>query len=315
MNVCTSGGTLTHMDVIRRHHTPLLRKPIAIIAFGGWNDACDVASTAAEFIVDANTDTEVFAELEPDPFYDFQQHRPTIDVRDGVTRSLSWPGTTFTAIRRPHDGHDLIVVTGQEPNFHWKTFARSIVEVLEEAGVEETILAGAYVGAVGHREPVVLSGIGSDPVSVIRSGLASSTYRGPTGIVGVVQGACREAGIRSIGMWAPTPPYLAGNPFPKAVLTIVEKIADITNLHIDTIELITVDAEYTQKVDEAIENSGAELEEYLEEMESYDEPFLGPILGSAGDGGDEGPGQRLDPERTDALVDEIVRFLEGDSPA
>ena len=67
MNVCASGGTLTHMDVIRRHHTPLLRKPIAIIAFCGWNDACDVASTAAEFIVDANTDTEVFAELEPDP--------------------------------------------------------------------------------------------------------------------------------------------------------------------------------------------------------------------------------------------------------
>jgi hypothetical protein len=119
-------------------------------------------------------------------------------------------------------------------------------------------------------------------VSVIRSGLASSTYRGPTGIVGVVQGACREAGIRSIGMWAPTPPYLAGNPFPKAVLTIVEKIADITNLHIDTIELITVDAEYTQKVDEAIENSGAELEEYLEEMESYDEPRTRASMRSSG---------------------------------
>ena len=176
------------MDVIRRRRLPHLRNPIAIIAFGGWNDACDVASTAAEFILDAHTESERFAEIEPDPFYDFQQHRPVIDIRDGVTRSLSWPGVTFTAALRPQDRRDLLIVTGQEPNYRWKTFSRSVVEVLSEVGVEEAILAGAYVGAVGHRDPVVLSGVGSDPVSVVRSGLQSSSYHGPTGIVGVVQG-------------------------------------------------------------------------------------------------------------------------------
>ncbi len=301
------------MDVIRRSRFPHLRNPIGIVAFGGWNDACDVASTAAEFILDAHPDSEAFAEIEPDPFYDFQQQRPTIDIRDGVARSVQWPGITFTAVSRPRDDRDVVVVTGQEPNFLWKTFARSVVEVLVEVGVEEVVLAGAYVGAVGHRDPVVLSGVGSDEVSVIRSGLETASYHGPTGIVGVVQGACKEAGIRSISMWAPTPPYLAGNPFPKAVLAIVERIADITNLHIDTAELIAVDAEYSQKVDEALENSGADLEEYLEEMESYDEPLLGPLLGTSRSEPIDDPHiQRLDPERTDALVDEIVRFLEGD---
>jgi len=121
-------------------------------------------------------------------------------------------------------------------------------------------------------------------------------------------------------MWAATPAYLAGNPFPRAVLAIVEKIADITNFHIDTSELIAVDAEYSQKVDEAIENSGSDLEDYLDEIESYDEPILGPLLGPhgehrSGDNLDDPQIQRLDPERTDALVDEIVRFLEGDGPS
>jgi proteasome assembly chaperone (PAC2) family protein len=305
------------MDVIRRSHLPNLRNPIGVVTFGGWNDACDVASTAAEFIIDAHIETDAFAELESDPFYDFQQQRPSIEIRDGVARQVRWPGITFTAIPRPLDRRDLVVVTGAEPNYHWKTFARSLVEVLVEAGVEDVILAGAYVGAVGHRDPVVLTGVGFDPVTVIRSGLAAASYSGPTGIVGVVQGACKEAGIRSLSMWAATPAYLAGNPFPRAVLAIVEKIADITNLHIDTSELIAVDAEYSQKVDEAIENSGSDLEEYLEEIESYDEPILGPLLGSHPDrrsqeGRDEPQIQRLDPERTDALVDEIVRFLEGD---
>jgi proteasome assembly chaperone (PAC2) family protein len=297
------------MDVIRRHRIPHLRNPIAVVAFGGWNDACDVASTTAEFIIDAHDQTEIIAELEPDPFYDFQQQRPTINVVDGVARSVRWPGVTFTAVIRSGDTRDLVVVTGQEPNFHWKTFSRSVVEVLNEAGVDEVLLAGAFVGAVGHRDPVTLAGVGTDLVSVIRTGLEATSYRGPTGIVGVVQGACREAGMRSISMWAPTPPYLAGNPFPKAVLAIVERIADITNLHIDTSELIAVDAEYTQRVDEAIENSGSELDEFLEEIEAYDEPFLGSIAEPAKPADEP---LQLDPERTDALVDEIVRFLEGD---
>lgn len=298
------------MEVIRRHHMPALKKPIAVIAFGGWNDACDVASTSADFVVDAHSDPDVFAEIEPDAIYDFQQHRPSITIDDGVARKLRWPSIRFTALKRPADTHDLIVVSGPEPNFHWKTVARSIAELLADAGVEQVILAGAYVGAVSHRETVHLSGVGSDTVSVIRSGLDSADYAGPTGMVGVVQGACAESGIRSLSIWAPTPPYLGGNPYPKAVLAIIEKISDMTNLHIDTSELIAVDAEYTQKVDDALEDAGSDVSEFLEELNSYNEPFLGTLVDRHRDS-DESPTPKLDPEHADALVDEIVRFLEG----
>jgi hypothetical protein len=113
-------------------------------------------------------------------------------------------------------------------------------------------------------------------------------------------------------MWAPTPPYLSGNPFPKAVLALVEKISDITNLHIDTAELIAVDAEYTQKVDDAIEEAGTDLTDYLEEIESYDEPILGSLLGKPAKS-DDGGSSLLDSGDADGLVDEIVKFLNGDA--
>ncbi|MDA2978556.1 MAG: PAC2 family protein [Actinomycetota bacterium] len=299
------------MDVIRRQQQPPVRRPIAVVAFGGWNDACDVGSTAASFVIDAHDATSTFAEIEPDPFYDFQQHRPTADVQDGVTKSLTWPTVKFTAISRLHDDRDLVVVTGPEPNFRWKTFARSLVGVLDEIGVEEVILVGAYIGAVDHNQPVSLTGVGTDAVSVIRSGLESSNYNGPTGILGVVQGACKEKGIRSIAIWAATPPYLSGNPYPKAVLAVVEKISDITNLHIDTSELIALDADYTRKVDDALEEAGSDLSEYLDELETYDEPILGTLSSSNASNKAQPPS--LDPEHTDELVDEIVKFLEGDA--
>lgn len=299
------------MDVIRRQQQPPMRRPIAVIAFGGWNDACDVASTTAHYIIKSHDETTMFAEIEPDPFYDFQQHRPAIEIRDGVSRSMQWPTVSFTAASRLNDDRDIVIVSGPEPNFRWKTFARSLVEVLSEIGVEEVILAGAYVGATDHRQPVSLSGVGTDPVSVVRSGLEAANYVGPTGIVGAVQGACKEAGIRSISLWASTPPYLSGNPFPKAVLAMVEKISDLTNLHIDTSELIAIDAEYTQRVDSALEDAGSDVTDYLEEIETYDEPLLGSL--SATGQHVDFQATTLDPEHTDDLVEEIVRFLEGDA--
>lgn len=303
--------TLPDMECIKRHNEPSLRNPIAILAFGGWNDACDVASTSADFIIEAHDETNVFAKLESDAFYDFQQHRPTVDIADGVSRSISWPTIRFTALRRPNDARDLVVVSGPEPNFHWNALAHSIAELLVEIGVKEALLMGAYVGAVSHKDPVRLSGVGYDTVSVIRSGLDSAHYKGPTGMVGVVQEACKESGIRSLSMWAATPPYLGGNPYPKAVLAIVEKVSDITNLHIDTSELIAVDAEYTQKVDDALDDAGSDVSEFLEELEAYDEPFLGTLLDPRRDT-EDATAPSLDPERTEALVDEIVKFLEGD---
>jgi len=298
------------MDVIRRQQEPPVRRPIAVIAFGGWNDACDVASNAANYLIDAHEMTTMFAEVEPDPFYDFQQHRPTIDIRSGVAKGMDWPTVTFTAISRRTDDRDLIVVTGPEPNFSWKTFSRSLVAELTSLGVEEAILLGAYIGTVGHRQPVSLSGVATDSVSVIRNGLRSATYTGPSGIVGVVQGACQEAGIKAMSMWAPTPPYLSGNPYPKAVLAIVEKVSEITKLHIDTAELIALDAEYTERVDAALEDAGTEIGDFLDEIEHYDEPLLGS-LSSVREPDRQPP--NLDPEHADELVDEIVRFLEGDA--
>jgi proteasome assembly chaperone (PAC2) family protein len=299
------------MDVIRRQQQPPMRRPTAVVAFGGWNDACDVATATARYIIKSHDATTMFAEIEPDPFYDFQQNRPAVEIRDGVSQSLVWPTVTFTAASRLNDDRDLVIVAGPEPNYRWKTFARSLVEVLSEIGVEDVILIGAYVGATDHRQPVLLSGVGTDPVSVVRSGLEAANYVGPTGIVGAVQGACKEAGIRSISIWAATPPYLSGNPFPKAVLAMVEKISDITNLHVDTSELIAIEAEYTQRVDAALEDAGSDVSDFLEEIESYDEPLLGS-LSEAGYAVDI-QSSSLDPEHTDELVEEIVKFLEGDS--
>ena len=70
--------------------TPRLQRPTMVAAFRGWNDAGSAASLAAGYLR-VVTDAERFAVIDPDPFVDYQQTRPTRVAR-GRPRAQRRPG-------------------------------------------------------------------------------------------------------------------------------------------------------------------------------------------------------------------------------
>ncbi|MGA9596229.1 MAG: PAC2 family protein, partial [Acidimicrobiia bacterium] len=140
------------MDAIHRFSKPMLRRPRAIIAFEGWGDACEAASGAATYLMGALDADEPFAVIEPEEFFDFQAHRPTVSIDEGETRRLVWPATLFHRVLLPADDQDLIIVAGDEPSYRWKTFARHVTQVLCESDVEQVVLLGAFIGQVAHTQ-------------------------------------------------------------------------------------------------------------------------------------------------------------------
>ncbi|MCB2224512.1 MAG: PAC2 family protein [Actinobacteria bacterium] len=261
------------MDPIRRLGRPALGSPRAVLAFEGWNDACDAASGAAAFLL-GQFEAEPLATLEPEDFYDFQEHRPHVQIDDGGTRRLTWPDTRLTALHPGERGTDLVVVTGEEPSHRWKTYTRLIAGLLAEADVEMAVTLGAFIGQVAHTRPVPIVGVATDPALLARYDLPASTYEGPTGIVGVVHEACREVGIPAIGLWAATPHYLAANPSPKAMLALLEKAGEVTGVAVDTTELATAAAEFEARVDTALERN-ADFAAYVRQLE--DESGVTPV--------------------------------------
>src|SRR3990172_5062824 len=217
---CRCGQDLTRVaavDHVRRLSRPLLHTPRALLAWEGWNDACNAASGSAAFLL-AQLDTpEPFAVIEPEEFYDFTVRRPHVQIDDGGTRRLTWPATNAYAI--PAGANDLVVVTGEEPNLRWKTYTRTLAGLLAETDIELVVTLGAFVGQVAHTLPVPIIGVATDPTLVERHALLTSRYEGPTGIVGVMLEACREVGIPAISLWAAAPHYLAANPNPKPIFS------------------------------------------------------------------------------------------------
>ena len=95
-----------------------------VAAFRGWNDAGGAASLAAGYLR-AVTDAELFAVIDSEPFIDYQQTRPTVQLVDGDVRRLEWPVTEVFA----SPSHDLLIVLGTEPNMRWRAFSDTIVEI------------------------------------------------------------------------------------------------------------------------------------------------------------------------------------------
>src|SRR6516162_1482830 len=80
------GGTMALVHYLKK---PELRNPVVVAAFAGWNDAADAATTAVKFLIDRWKPLK-FAEIEAEEFYVSTETRPTISIKKGVSRAISW---------------------------------------------------------------------------------------------------------------------------------------------------------------------------------------------------------------------------------
>lgn len=243
---------------------PVLRDPLALIAFEGWGDAGDSASLAAERFLDTY-DSELIARFDPDEHYDFQVRRPVVVVNETGTRDIDWPENEIHVIRRPD--RDLVVLLGEEPNYKWKAFTAEVVEAVTILGVTKAVTLGAFIGQVAHTLPVPLVGSATRPDSLELHGLMPSGYEGPTGILGVLNHALGNAGIDVISVWAAVPHYLSNQDYPPAVEALAVKASELLGMSLDIGDLTSRARQFRDTVDEAIEEN-VELQQYVEQLEN-----------------------------------------------
>jgi proteasome assembly chaperone (PAC2) family protein len=251
---------------------PVLRSPVMVIAFSGWNDAGEAASGAASHLLGCWTDPafdvvpELIAEVDPEEFYDFQVNRPTVYVDDSSIRNLTWPGTQVFALATPTLSHDFIVVRGVEPSMKWKTFASDLLDLADDCEVDLVITLGSMLADTPHTRPITVSGSGAHPDIATRLGVEISKYEGPTGILGVIQDSCIRRGIDAISLWAAIPHYASSSPSPKASLALVNALEDFLEISIPQGDLPDEAIEWETEVTE-LAKEDSDVAEYVKALE------------------------------------------------
>lgn len=288
------------MDGLIWDHHPRLRHPILVAAFEGWNDAADAASTAAKWLI-ATLGARRFARLDPETYFDFQSNRPQVELVDGVTRGIAWPSTDCYAASVPSGEHDLVIVVGVEPNLHWRGFCDDVRSVAAETGCELVVTLGALLADVPHTRPLPVTGAATDPEVIKRLGLARSRYEGPTGIVGVLHEAFRDAAVPSVSLWAPVPHYVAAPPNPLATVGLLDRFVTLSGIELDRSELIAAAAAWREQVDEVVAGDD-DVANYVRQLEEA-------IDAGALAGEEPSPFRETDLPTGDALAAELERFL------
>jgi len=242
-----------------------LRAPALVCAFEGWNDAGDAASSALSFLSEALR-ARRFARVDSEEFYDFQANRPGIRFTRAGAREISWPGIEVLEAKAPKAPRDLVLLTGAEPSMRWRSFCAQVVDLAEALGVQLVVSLGALLADVPHTRPVALTGHASDPGLVERLEMHSSSYEGPTGIVGVLHAACLDAGLPSASLWASVPHYVAAASNPKAALALLRGVEGLVSVSVDVSELESAAEDYERQVGLAVQ-SDPDIQAFVERLE------------------------------------------------
>ena len=243
----------------------LLRDPVVIAAFEGWNDAGEAASKAVAHLHRV-WGAEELAEFDPEEYHDFQVNRPTVHLDDDGRRQLVWPTTRVSWARPPGSARDVLLVRGIEPSMRWKTYAREFVEHARAHSASLVVTLGALLADVPHTRPLPVTSTTEDDELIERLAIEPSRYEGPTGIVGVVQEFVSAAGIPSLSLWAAVPHYVGQSPSPKAVLALLGRVEELLGEPIPLGDLVDDARAWEHGVDE-LAGEDAEIAEYVRQLE------------------------------------------------
>ena len=242
-----------------------LTSPVIIAAFEGWNDAGEAASGVINHLSLAWQATPGGA-IDPEDYYDFQVTRPVTEVAEGRTERLIWPTTRLLAAKQEATNRDLLLVHGIEPNMRWQGFCSELVTSFSELGIELVVLLGALLADSPHTRPVPVAAAASDPALAADLRAEPVDYKGPTGIVGVLQHACADAGIPAVSLWASVPHYVAQPPCPKATLALIRGVEDVLDMSLPLADLPQEARAWERGVDELAEQD-TEVADYVRTLE------------------------------------------------
>jgi hypothetical protein len=264
----------------------------------GWIDAGLGGATATAALL-KDSPTEPLATFDPDLLLDQRARRPVMRIENGVNTGLTWPETTLRwGINR--SGRGLLVLSGPEPDMKWRQFTTEVVALGRQLGVELVVGLGAFPSPVPHTRPVRLSSTASTRELAQSVGFMPATIEVPAGIQAALERGFAEQGVPAVGLWAQVPHYAAAMPYPAASAALLEKLAELTGLTIDTSGLHEAATATRTQIDQLIANS----DEHTAMVKQLERQVDQGAVGGSFDPGNLPSG--------DEIAAELERFLRGE---
>lgn len=278
---------------------PEVQSPVLIMAPEGWIDAGLGGGGALAALLTA-IDTELVAKFDSDALLDHRARRPVARIVDGVYEDVLWPEIELRA-GQDEGGNDVLVLVGPEPDHLWRGFADALGELSGLLEVRLLVGLGAFPAPVPHTRPAKLVATATSADLAARVGVVKGSLDVPAGITVAVQRRFAELEIPAVALWARVPHYVAGMPYPEASAMLLDGLAEVAGITVDTAALREAADATRQRLDELTANS-VEHQTLVRQLEAQaDAEAAGEREESRPNWGDLPSG--------DELAAEVERFL------
>lgn len=279
---------------------PAVERPVLVVALEGWIDAGLAAGAALNQLLNTMPH-EVVATFDADELIDFRARRPTLRIVSGVDQELRWPEIRLHAATN-RTGRTVLVLSGPEPDMRWHRFCAEVVSLASRLEVDLVVGLGAFPAPVPHTRPVRLIGTSTSADLAASVGFLPTGIEVPSGVQGALEVAFGDASIPAVGLWARVPHYVAAMPYPAASASLLDGLARLAEIEIETTALHTAAAGTSQQIERLIAGSEEHvaLVRQLEAQHDAEAPTGGDIQFGNLPSGDE-------------IAAELERFLRGES--
>ena len=245
-------------DLFEFLERPDIDSPVMVLALDGWIDAGLGAQHALDAIRE-QTDTIAVATFDADRLLDHRARRPTMELVDGVHRSLTWPEIRLDAAI-DGDNNEFLLLSGAEPDHTWKAFSKAVVDLALDFGTRLIVGLGAYPAPVPHTRPTGLASTATSRELADRVGFVHGSITVPAGVHAAIEDRAGEVGLPATGLWAQVPHYAAAMPYPAAADALLEGLEHLTDLRFDRDELANETREARERLDRLVADSDEHTE-------------------------------------------------------
>jgi proteasome assembly chaperone (PAC2) family protein len=286
-------------EIFEVHQEPVVQDPVLVVALEGWVDAGLGATTAIATLL-GQGHGEPIVTFNGEHFLDQRARRPVARIVNGITTELTWPRTV---VRQGSDqsDHDILFLIGPEPDFHWRAFTDAVVGLARSWRVRMVVGLGAFPAPAPHTRPVKLAATApAESAELIEQvGIVQGELEVPAGVMAALEMAFGAAGTPTVSLWARVPHYVAAMPFPEASAALIEGLATVGGLSLDSSSLRRAADSSRRQVDQLIADNPEHQAMVRKLEESIDASEGNPMGVEEVPSGDE-------------IAAELERFLRGE---
>ncbi len=214
---------------------PEIDSPSLLVMLSGWIDAGG-AGAAAMGAIESECGATPVATFDDDVYIDFRARRPTMELRAGLNSVLQWSRINVS-IGRDQAGHDLVLLTGPEPDMAWHRFSDAVGDLAVELGVRRMFGLGAYPFAAPHtRTPrLSVSTPSQDLLASVRFMRSSGDV--PAGVAASIEHSMHARGIPALGIWVQVPHYITSMAYPTASVALLDALREVADIVVDAAQI------------------------------------------------------------------------------